>query len=188
MSDKSHEKWHFLGEDLVVLPPEKILNAIMSLLGYKKPSDDVYYFLEKVRDIASKTLLTSEYKENDNMKILILDDDHIRHAFFNKRFTGHTVISVYTAEDAIQHLQNEIYDVVFLDHDLGGHMFVDSHGSEATGYTVAKWLVEHPDRKPEQIVIHSFNNVGAKNMQDILPGSILAPGCWIEGNRGWTND
>ena len=65
-------------------------------------------------------------------------------------------------------------------------MFVDSFGEEATGYTVAKWLRDHPDKKPNRIIIHSFNNVGAKNMQDILPGSILAPGYWIEKNGGWS--
>lgn len=116
------------------------------------------------------------------MNLLILDDDKIRHVFFKKNFSEHVITSVYTTEDAIQALQSETFDAVFLDHDLGGHMSVDSFGQETTGYTVAKWLSENPDRKPLNIIIHSFNNVGAKNMQNILPGSILAPGCWIEPN------
>jgi CheY-like chemotaxis protein len=186
--EKTKEEWKDLGEEIVVLPPEKILNAIMSLLCYKSPPDEVYNFLKKVSNLVKRNLTSTGFKESTDMKILILDDDNIRHIFFKKKFIGHDVESVYTAEAAIEALQRERYDAVFLDHDLGGHMFVDSYGQEATGYTVAKWLSENPDRKPEQIIIHSFNNVGAKNMHNILPGSIIAPGCWVEMSGGWTND
>jgi CheY-like chemotaxis protein len=112
------------------------------------------------------------------MKILILDDDKGRHTLFNRNFIGHTITNVETAADAISALRITLYDAVFLDHDLGGHTFVESNGPEETGYTVAKWMVENPDRKPKIIYIHSFNPTGAANIQSILPGSILAPGLW----------
>lgn len=113
------------------------------------------------------------------MKILILDDDMLRHYLFQKNFIGHVLEHTQTAQAAIRHLQNTNYDAVFLDHDLGGHSYVDSHGEEETGYTVAKWLADNPDRKPKIIYIHSYNTVGAKNMQDLLPGSQLHPGLWL---------
>lgn len=116
------------------------------------------------------------------MKILFLDDNLIRHAAFCDKFAQHEITSVYTAEEAIECLKNNVYDVASLDHDLGGHAYVDSFGEEPTGYTVALWLAANPDRKPPTIYIHSFNPVGAANMHNILPGSRLQSGIW-ETNR-----
>ena len=114
------------------------------------------------------------------MKILILDDDLNRHELFKLNYSGHELTHVCTAAAAIESMTSNIFDVVFLDHDLGGRIYVDSFGEEQTGYTVAKWLGQNPDRKPRQIFIHSFNTVGARNMHNILPGSVLAPGCWAQ--------
>lgn len=113
------------------------------------------------------------------MKILILDDDKIRHLLFKTNFVGHVLVHTYTAQEAIKALEEDLFEVAFLDHDLGGHSYVESEGEEETGYTVAKWLAEHPDRKPPIIHIHSYNPVGAQNMKNILPGSILSPGLWL---------
>ena len=113
------------------------------------------------------------------MKILILDDDLTRHEAFKKNFNHHELTHAETAEDTIQHLTNNEFDAVFLDHDLGGMTYVDSHGDIPTGYTVAKWLNENQERKPNIIYIHSMNPPGAKKMQDLLPGSILAPRLWL---------
>jgi hypothetical protein len=55
---------------------------------------------------------------------------------------------------------------------------VESGGKEPTGYDVAKWLSENPDRQPNQIYIHSLNTVGARNIHNILPSSKLAPKAW----------
>ena len=116
------------------------------------------------------------------MRILILDDDDSRHTQFKRNFIGYLLTCVHTSQEAIDHLQNNEYDAVFLDHDLGGKVYVDSFGDESTGYTVAKWLSENPSRKPRAIYIHSFNPVGAARMQSILPDSILAPGLWTVNN------
>ena len=91
----------------------------------------------------------------------------------------HDLTHVNTAAAAIEAFQKRIFDAAFLDHDLGGAVFVDSWGDEPTGYTVAKWLSQNPDRKPAQIFIHSYNPDGARNMHNLLPGSVLAPGVWL---------
>ena len=93
-------------------------------------------------------------------------------------FIGHHVECVETAPMAIRYLQETLYDSIFLDHDLGGRVLVAS--GPGTGYEVAKWLEEHPDRKPKQIFIHSFNPSGAANMSRALPEAQLVPGIWAK--------
>ena len=110
------------------------------------------------------------------MKILILDDDITRLDIFKKNLIGHSVVCVMTAQETIQKLSDEIWDYVFLDHDLGGKMYVPS--GIGTGYEVAKWLSENADRKPKKIIIHSFNEPGRKNMQNVLPEAEIFPGAW----------
>ena len=117
------------------------------------------------------------------MKILILDDDQTRHKFFNRKLIGHSVTNVETAADAIKHLSEDTFDAIFLDHDLGGEIFVNSFGPILnTGYAVAKWLSENPEKQPKQIFIHSLNPVGADNMKALLPDAALVPGCWVGKN------
>lgn len=113
------------------------------------------------------------------MKILILDDDFIRHEHFSKKFSESILKHVYNSEMCIEALKNEDWDVVFLDHDLGGKIYVNSN-EENTGYQVAKWLSNHKDRIPNKIFIHSYNSVGSKNMKSLLPNSILCPGVWLQ--------
>jgi len=110
------------------------------------------------------------------MRILILDDDKSRLVKFKKKFFNHTTECVETAKAAINKLDAENYDYVFLDHDLGGQVYVPS--GDNTGYEVAKWLAENPHKQPEVIVIHSFNPVGAENMKRVLPKALVIPGAW----------
>jgi ActR/RegA family two-component response regulator len=114
------------------------------------------------------------------MKILILDDDQTRHKEFNRRLIGNTVKNVFTVSETIEALKNESWDYIFLDHDLGGKTFVNSGGSEETGWDVAVWLSENPDRQPKTIIIHSFNPCGAKNMKSLLPNAEIIPGAWTK--------
>jgi len=69
-----------------------------------------------------------------------------------------------------------IYDILSIDHDLGGKTYVES--GEGTGYEVAEWLYENPDRKPKEIYLHSLNSAGRKNMKNVLPESVEAPFAW----------
>lgn len=112
------------------------------------------------------------------MKILILDDSQIRLKKFKQKLIGHDVTYVETAEDAIVELSHNKFDVISLDHDLGGKQMVDS--GEGTGWEVAKFLYENPQFKPKgHIHIHSYNPIGAENMKELLPEAILSPGNWL---------
>jgi CheY-like chemotaxis protein len=109
-------------------------------------------------------------------RILVLDDDYNRQKTFKQKLIGFDVVQVTTSKSAIAHLENEKFEYVFLDHDLGGEVYVASGAN--TGYEVAQWLAAHVDRQPANIVIHSFNPVGRKNMMALLPGAIECPGAW----------
>jgi len=111
------------------------------------------------------------------MKILILEDSPERHKAFLRWLIGHVVKITENAKDAIELLRAEDWDILFLDHDLGGEEMVVS--GNGTGFEVAKWLAENPDNHPSKIVIHSYNPAGAMNMKSVLPTATLAPGCWI---------
>ncbi len=110
------------------------------------------------------------------MDILILEDDKERHKAFLKSLIGANVVIVETAREAITKLSNYSWDYLFLDHDLGGKQMCAS-GLE-TGYEVSKWLEQNPDKQPPNIIIHSFNPIGAENMKKALPKAMLSPGCW----------
>jgi len=112
------------------------------------------------------------------MKILVLDDDKSRLKQFQQKLIGHDVSCVETVSEAIQKLKNDLFDYVFLDHDLGGKAYVASGGEEFTGWDVALWLSKNTDRQPKNIIIHSFNPAGAANMKSLLPQAQLMPGVW----------
>ena len=102
---------------------------------------------------------------------LFLDDDKIRHAKFMEMSIGHVVTQAWTAQEAIEALRQNAYDVVFLDHDLNGAVYVDSFGEEETGYTVAKWIADNASLvNIGRIIIHSYNQVGAQNIYNVLAG------------------
>lgn len=112
------------------------------------------------------------------LRILILDDDKNRHSqFFNKYGAEYTITYTYDAKSCIKILEDEVFDVVFLDHDLGGKTYCAS--DENSGYAVAKWLSENPDRCPSQCICHSLNPVGRKNICDILKNCQPYPFAWI---------
>lgn len=86
-----------------------------------------------------------------------------RHAGFKRRLIGCNLTHTRTAEEAIAALGNDKFDYVFLDHDLGGEVFVAS--DKGTGYEVVQWICRHPDKiSGSQIIVHSYNFAGATNM------------------------
>ena len=109
------------------------------------------------------------------MKILFLDDDRGRIALAREAYNGFGIqLSIAeTAEQAIRMLKKySPYDLVSLDHDLGGEAFVPS--DERSGHAVAKFIATmSKDKMPKQVVIHSYNPAGAQNMLaeliDIVP-------------------
>lgn len=113
------------------------------------------------------------------MKILILEDNDARIVHFRRVTMQHTVEIVKTAKEAIQKLGDGAWDLVSLDHDLGGKEMVGS--GEGTGWEVAKWLSDHPEKKPPYIILHSFNVPGRANMAALLPEALEEPGWWGKG-------
>jgi CheY-like chemotaxis protein len=107
------------------------------------------------------------------MKILILDDDQTRHDGFKKNLIGFDLEHTYTSKECIEKLKNNTYNMVLLDHDLGGQVFVDS--GENTGWEVSEWLSKNPDKKPKHIIVHSWNPVGANNMKNVLITALCIP-------------
>ncbi len=129
------------------------------------------------------------------MKILILEDDGQevkRIPQFQQRILElnmklqdagletATMTHVETAKECIDLLNQERFDLVFLDHDLGGQVYVNTN-REDTGSEVARWISSNSDKmKNVQVIIHSFNVVGAKYMTELIPGSVYVPGIWAK--------
>lgn len=113
------------------------------------------------------------------MKMLVLDDSDERLEAFRKNNHGLEVVCVKTAKEAIAELQKGGWDIVCLDHDLGGKVYCPS--DEHSGYWVAKFLNQNPQFKPTMaILLHSLNPAGRKNMKAELPEAYEAPLCWIK--------
>jgi len=108
------------------------------------------------------------------MRFFILEDMDIRIEAFKKWYgEQHELVIAKNATEAIDILSKDLnFDVLFLDHDLGDRIFVSTK-DENTGSTVAQFL-EGKDIRGE-IIIHSWNSVGAKNMLSYLPQAKYIP-------------
>ena len=99
------------------------------------------------------------------MKVLFLDDDMLRQRSARYHFRHGEFTGVCTAADAIRALQTDTYDLVHLDHDLGGMVYTQS--AQGTGYEVAQYIASMTT-PPAHVVIHSWNPAGANNMKAVL--------------------
>ena len=101
------------------------------------------------------------------MKIFILEDSVERIAFFYRLSDiGHNVTICNNVKDGIKILQNIKFDYLLLDHDLGGLAYVDSR-DDNTGYALCQCIYNTMNCL-SNIIIHSWNEVGANNMKYIL--------------------
>lgn len=89
------------------------------------------------------------------MRILILDDDQVRHDAFLKLYSEHSVYQAYNARDFKLHLRTIRFDIVSFDHDLGE--------GEPSGLDCARFMLAHlaPESLPTMCIVHSQNPVGA---------------------------
>ena len=100
------------------------------------------------------------------MKILVLEDDPERIRMFRVWFKDYDMDMTDQASEAKKLLDSKLYDVIFLDHDLDGRVFV--HSSEAnTGYAVASYIPKSIN-KGTRTIVHSHNFVGATKMVDAV--------------------
>ena len=140
-----------------------------------------------VRGLLSKIGLGDGAGPRGRVRIFLLDDDTYRHEWFARQFRGDTVDVAADASRAVELLSSNHYDVIFLDHDLlPEHYYAEGFDDERTGYAVARWLAERPDRlAAAHIIVHTRNADGALRMVELLrrvgrhaehvPFPILAP-------------
>lgn len=95
--------------------------------------------------------------------VLFLDDDETRCKRALSALPYATIVT--TAAGAIAELSKDpakVWDVVMLDHDLGGQVMVES-GREDCGMEVVRWMVVNKPQV-ETCLIHSFNAAAAHEM------------------------
>jgi CheY-like chemotaxis protein len=106
-------------------------------------------------------------------RVLVLEDSPERIAWFKQHLPDARYVATVT--DAILAMASDKhYDVLFLDHDLGG---TNSHGYNETGPGCGEDVARHildSGYVADSVVIHSWNPVGAANMARHLPGAVLA--------------
>jgi len=102
------------------------------------------------------------------MRVLIVEDDSERLKFFRQELIGHNLVCVASASEAISELKNNIYDLMFLDHDLNQPHY-SNYCFEGTGSEVSKYLQDNYQKNPDLfIVLHSLNPVGVRKMSEYL--------------------
>ncbi len=126
--------------------------------------------------------------ENIEVKILILEDSEIRIKQFLEGLESDTnVITVkHTAQDCIDCLTKESWDVLFLDHDLGGKTYVATDDKN-TGSEVCRWLSNN-NVKIRLIIIHSLNVQGQRTMKQLVPQAIIVPFVWMKITKNNLNE
>lgn len=103
-------------------------------------------------------------------KILILEDNPERIKWFSEQFITHTLVVVNEARMCMTILKKIKFDQIFLDHDLGGEVYVPFDGPNKklnTGSYIAEHL-SNTQNRGVPVIIHSHNHIAAKHMCDIL--------------------
>ena len=113
-------------------------------------------------------------------RLLILEDSPERVILFRKNFKNAELVCVETSTECIEKLKNEKWWGLFLDHDLGGEIYVESGGDKETGYDVAEFLYNNPELKPEYVAFHSLNEPGRKNMKGLIKDGYEHPFIWTK--------
>ncbi len=99
------------------------------------------------------------------MRVLVLEDNPDRQAQFRRRYPDAVIVA--TAPACIERLDSE-WDVVYLDHDLGGNLL--EGGREDCGRLVVLHILEHqPEHlRATRFVVHSANTHRARAMAEDL--------------------
>lgn len=108
------------------------------------------------------------------MRIFILEDNTYRMEKFRRELVGHMIDHAKTVRDSTSMVAFTQYDLLFLDHDLGGEQMVDSH-HENTGYRLAEFIASFTLNKDTPCVVHSCNPAGADNIVRVLPHAVKIP-------------
>lgn len=111
------------------------------------------------------------------MKILILEDNPNRIYQFHRIFKNQILFIFDNVLEAINSCQDNIFDVMFLDHDLDNKIWVKSSELN-TGYSFVQTLITNNWQRNALIYIHSMNPIGANNMLNLLKDNGY-DGIWI---------
>ena len=122
------------------------------------------------KGVLNKLGLNSVKAERSPIRVFLLDDDTRRHVWFSKRFEGDYLDIAYDVERAREYLSTNLYDAIFLDHDLlPEHYHAEETDDENTGYAVAVWLASRPElQRASTIMVHTRNADGAMRMVEEL--------------------
>ena len=112
------------------------------------------------------------------MKILVLDDDDVRHEAFKFAYWKYDLHQARTHDEAVALLEKHSpYDRVFLDHDLNDHQYISR---ERTGLDTAAFITNLPrDKHPKEVIVHSWNPDGAKYMVQRLHDGDIRTIRWL---------
>jgi hypothetical protein len=123
-----------------------------------------------LRGVINKLGLKSVKAERSPIRVFLLDDDTRRHVWFSKRFEGDHLDIAYDVERAREYLSVNLYDAIFLDHDLlPEHYHAAETDDENTGYAIAVWLASRPElQRASTIMVHTRNADGAMRMVEEL--------------------
>lgn len=125
-----------------------------------------------IRSILIKLGLADLSAERQPISVFVLDDDARRHRWFEKKFVGDDLDIVETVEEAKQFLSENVYDAIFLDHDLLPHHYEGELDDEMTGYAVAHWLNENKKiNRAATVIVHTRNADGALRMVEKIKES-----------------
>lgn len=92
------------------------------------------------------------------MKIFILEDDSERMVYFRERLLKHSITHVESCAEVAKFCPP--YNVIFLDHDLGGRQ-MESHEDDGLQFVR---LVKDRMNTDAVVVVHSYNAGGAERM------------------------
>ncbi len=125
------------------------------------------------------------------MRVFILEDSSSRAGKFRRELIGNRVDHAETLAAGREMVRENGYDLIFLDHDLGGKEMVDS-ADEDTGYHLALLIAADDRNRRTPCVVHSCNPAGADSIVGVLPHAVKVPfpsldiGAavhWAEGER-----
>ena len=119
-----------------------------------------------LRGVLNRLGLTRVEATRSPIRVFLLDDDTRRHEWFAKRFDGDDLDIADTVVQAREYLSANLYDAIFLDHDLlPEHYNAETNDDENTGYAIALWLASRPDlQRASTIMVHTRNADGAMRM------------------------
>jgi hypothetical protein len=97
------------------------------------------------------------------VKVFVLEDDETRIALIERAAIGHELTVARDTEDALKKFAPP-YNLLLLDHDLGGRVFVDSNEEDCG----AAFCRRAPFRDDDTVIVHSYNRAGAMEMLAII--------------------